>query len=148
MSKTFRNFLLVGGLAAVANWGSRFAFEKVMSLGWAVVAAYLVGMTTAYVMNRLFVFEASGRKVHHEAARFALVNLFALGVVEIVTEGLVRWGFPLVGFTWHAEAIAHGIGVLSPAVPSYLGHRLFTFAKAPDGAKAPQTAPVTAGDAP
>ena len=129
MSKTFRNFLLVGGVAAAANWGSRFAFERVMDLTLAVVAAYLVGMTTAYLLNRLFVFEASGRKVADEATRFAIVNLFALVVVWVITVGLARWFFPLIGFTWHAEAVAHGFGVLSPAVTSYLGHRHFTFAK-------------------
>jgi putative flippase GtrA len=129
MSRTFLSFLLVGGVAALANWGSRFAFSLLMNLTWAVVAAYIVGMSTAYILNRLFVFEASGRKVADEATRFAIVNLFALGIVWGITVGLVRWVFPLIGFTWHAEAVAHGVGVLSPAVTSYLGHRHFTFAR-------------------
>ena len=150
MTKTFRNFLLVGGIAAVANWGSRFAFQRVMDLNWAVVCAYLIGMTTAYVLSRIFVFEASGRKVADEAARFTFVNMFALGIVWIVTVGLARWAFPAIGFHWHAEAVAHGIGVLSPAVTSYLGHRHFTFAKpaakAEVSAGAPSSSPV--GEAP
>jgi 4-hydroxybenzoate polyprenyltransferase/putative flippase GtrA len=143
MTRTFRNFLVVGGVAALANWGSRFGFERFMGLGAAVVVAYLVGMTTAYGLSRVFVFESTGRKITDEAARFTLVNLFALGVVWLVTVCLARWLFPAVGFLWHPEAVAHGVGVLSPAVTSYLGHRHFTFAK-----PAETTAPTTVSAAP
>ena len=129
----FRRFLMVGGVAAAANWGSRFLFERFMSLGWAVVVAYGLGMIIAFSLNRLFVFEASGRKIHHEAARFVIVNMVSLTIVTIVTLGLAHWAFPLIGFTWHADAVAHGIGIATPAVTSYLGHRHFTFAReAPD----------------
>jgi putative flippase GtrA len=130
VSKTFLRFLLVGGVAAAANWGSRFGFQHAMSFRWAVIAAYFVGMTTAYLLNRVFVFERSGRGMSAEAARFALVNFFAAGLVWLISVGLAQVAFPAIGFTWHAEAIAHGIGVLSPAVSSYLAHRNFTFAKA------------------
>jgi putative flippase GtrA len=130
VSKTFLRFLLVGGVAAAANWGSRFAFQQAMSFHWAVIAAYFVGMTTAYLLSRIFVFERSGRSMSAEAGRFALVNFFAAGLVWLISVGLAQVGFPAIGFTWHPEAVAHAIGVLSPAVSSYLAHRHFTFAKA------------------
>lgn len=31
--------------------------------------------------------------------------------------------------TWHANDIAHLIGVLVPAVTSFIGHRFYTFAR-------------------
>jgi 4-hydroxybenzoate polyprenyltransferase/putative flippase GtrA len=129
MNRSFAKFLLVGGIAAAVNWGSRFAFSQVMGFGWAVAAAYLLGMITAYVLSRLVVFEKSGRTVAEEFLRFGLVNVVALAIVEGVTEGLVRGVFPAIRFTWHPEAVAHAIGVAAPTVTSYLGHRHFTFGK-------------------
>ncbi len=141
MTRTFRNFALVGGIAALVNWGSRFGFQHFMSLEGAVVAAFFAGLLTGYVLNRLFVFEPSGRKIADEAARFALVNLFALGAVWLVTVGLARHVFPAVGFSWHAEAVAHGVGVLSPALISYFAHRHFTFSKPTAQAEEASTTP-------
>lgn len=124
----FGRFLVTGGIAAGANVLSRWLFNFVMPFEWAVVVAYLVGMTTAYVLAKLFVFEASGRSARDEFFRFALVNVVALVQVWLVSVGLARYLFPAIGFTWHADDIAHLIGVVIPAVTSYLGHRHFSFA--------------------
>jgi putative flippase GtrA len=69
-------------------------------------------------------------------ARFALVNLVAATQVWLVTISLYDWLFPRIGFAWHAGSVAHGIGVASPVLTSYLGHRFFTFRKAPGHAPA------------
>jgi 4-hydroxybenzoate polyprenyltransferase/putative flippase GtrA len=130
LDASFGRFLVVGGIAAMVNWLSRFAFSNFMGLGTAVVAAYLAGMTTAYTLARLFVFESSGRDIHAEYVRFAVVNALALAQVWAVTIGLARYGFPALGWYWHPEGLAHAIGLLSPAITSYLGHRHFTFAPA------------------
>jgi putative flippase GtrA len=93
----------------------------------AVVVAYLVGMITAFSLARKYVFERSERHVRSEAARFVLVNLAALLQVWIVSVGLADWVFPKIALVWQAELIAHIIGVLSPVVGSYFGHKYFTF---------------------
>jgi putative flippase GtrA len=129
MTSEFLKFLMTGGLAALANLASRYALNLVMPFEAAVVAAYLIGMTTAYILARLFVFQRSGRSVASEVRRFAIVNVVALAIVWLVSVGLARLLFPAVGFTWHADDIAHLIGVLSTAVSSYFGHRLYTFAQ-------------------
>lgn len=129
MTSEFLKFLMTGGLAALANLASRYALNLVMPFEAAVVAAYLIGMTTAYILARLFVFQRSGRSVASEVRRFAIVNVVALVIVWLVSVGLARLLFPAVGFTWHADDIAHLIGVLSTAVSSYFGHRLYTFAQ-------------------
>lgn len=133
MSREFLAFAVAGGVAAGVNWVSRIGFSLFAPLEAAVVLAYLVGMTTAYTLNRLFVFSKSGRTVGAEYTRFALVNLVALGQVFIVTVGLAEWVFPAVGFTWRPAEVAHALGVASPIVTSYLGHRHFTFSKAHHG---------------
>ena len=127
----FARFLLVGGIAAAVNILSRIALNLAMSYEAAIVVAYLCGMTTAYALNRLFVFAPSGRAVHDEYLRFTIVNLVALVQVWIVSVGLALFIFPLIGFTWHAETIAHIVGVIIPTFTSYLGHRYFSFAAAP-----------------
>lgn len=129
----FGRFLLTGGVAAGVNVAARWLLSHAMIYEAAVVLAYLAGMTTAYLLSRAFVFARSGRTVADEAVRFALVNVVALAQVWIVSVGLARLVFPAVGFAWHAEDIAHLIGVVIPAVTSYFGHRHFSFASRRSG---------------
>lgn len=130
----FGRFLVTGGIAAGVNVVSRWLLNHAMIYEIAVVIAYLIGMATAYVLARFFVFARSGRSVHDEAIRFALVNVAALAQVWIVSVGLARGVFPWVGFDWHAEDIAHLVGVAVPAVTSYFGHRHFSFSAASERA--------------
>ncbi len=123
----FARFLVVGGVAAAVNILSRIALNLVMSYGAAIVVAYVCGMTAAYVLNKLFVFTPSGRRIHDEYLRFTLVNLVAVAQVWIVSVGLAFYVFPSIGFTWHAETVAHIVGVIVPAFTSYFGHRYFSF---------------------
>jgi putative flippase GtrA len=125
----FVKFLAVGVVAALVNILSRIALNYVMSYEVAIIVAYVCGMTTAYVLNKLFVFSPSGRAVHDEYIRFTIVNLFAVAQVWIVSVGLAFYVFPSIGFDWHAETVAHIIGVMVPAVTSYFGHRHFSFAE-------------------
>ena len=126
--KRFLLFLLAGGVAALVNILSRIALNLVMPYEVAIVVAYLCGMTTAYLLNKYFVFAASGRGAASEYLRFALVNLAAVAQVWIVSVGLARFVFPAIGFSWHADTVAHVIGVAVPVFTSYLGHKHFSFA--------------------
>jgi len=130
MSRQFLKFLLTGGIAALVNLGSRYLLNEVMSFEIAVALAYLIGMVTAYVLARAFVFDRSGRSVGSEFKRFTIVNLFSLVLVWCISVFLARVFFPAIGFTWHAEDVAQFIGVMAPAVASYFGHRFYTFARA------------------
>ncbi|MGI3900304.1 MAG: GtrA family protein [Janthinobacterium lividum] len=127
-ARRFLAFLMTGGLAAGVNVVSRIVFEGVMPYESAVILAYGVGMTTAFFLARLFVFSASGRSLHVEYGRFALVNVAALIQVLVVSIGLAKLVFPALHITWNAELIAHVVGVLSPVVVSYHGHKRFSFA--------------------
>jgi putative flippase GtrA len=115
-------------VAALVNVLSRIALNLAMSYEAAIVIAYICGMTTAYLLNKLFVFSPSGRSIHDEYVRFALVNALALALVLIVSVGLARSVFPAIGFTWHADTVAHIVGVSAPIFVSYLGHQYFSFA--------------------
>ena len=120
-------FLLLGGVAAGVNLVARALLQPLMGFESAVAVAYLCGMIVAYNLFRVFVFGASGRGVASEAWRFTLVNLVSLVLVWIISVGLARLAFPALDFTWHADHIAHFIGVLSPALTSWIGHKRYTF---------------------
>ena len=128
MTRRFALFLLAGGIAAAVNILSRIALNWAMPYEAAIVVAYLAGMTAAYLLNRFFVFESSGRGAASEYLRFALVNLAAVAQVWIVSVGLARFVFPAIGFSWQPETVAHVIGVAVPVFTSYLGHKHFSFA--------------------
>ena len=127
-STRFIRFLFAGGVAAAVNIGSRFGFSMVMSFGWAILAAYLCGMTTAWALSRLLVFERSGAHWGREYGRFALVNVVAAAQVWLIAEALDRFAFPAIGFIFHPQDVAHVIGVIVPVFTSYIGHKHFSFA--------------------
>jgi putative flippase GtrA len=127
--KHFAFFIIAGGAAALVNIGSRIVLNVAMPYEIAIVGAYLCGMTVAYALNKAFVFAPSGRTVRSEYLRFAAVNAVAIMQVWVISVGLARWFFPLIGWNWHAETVAHIIGVGSPVISSYFGHRYFSFAR-------------------
>ena len=126
----FLLFLVIGALAAAVNLGARAAIDLVTSYEVAIILAYPFGMTTAFLLNRALLFQASTLHVAHQYGRFTLVNLLALVQIFLVSELFARLVFPFVGFTWHAETVAHGIGLMSPTFTSYWAHKHFTFAGA------------------
>ena len=127
-ARRFLAFLLTGGVAAAVNVLSRVVFGLAVPYEAAVALAYLVGMTTAFFLARMFVFAGSGRSLRVEYGRFALVNVAALVQVLAVSVGLAKLLFPALHLTWNADLIAHPIGVLSPVLVSYQGHKRFSFA--------------------
>jgi putative flippase GtrA len=86
-------------------------------------------MATAFALMRFFVFAPSDRPVSSQFSRFAMVNAVSFTQVWLVSVGLVRIVFPIVGFAWHNETVGHIAGVVSPVVTSYLLHRQFSFAQ-------------------
>lgn len=125
--RQFLLFLLTGGFAALVNFFSRMVFNHWTSFTVAIILAYLCGMVTAFVLNRLFVFRQAVNRLHHQVLWFSLVNLFALAQTILVSLLLAKIVFPRMGITWHAESMAHAVGVLVPVVTSFLGHKHLTF---------------------
>ncbi len=127
LSRQFIGFVLVSGFAGLANFGSRFLFSLAMPYAAAICAAFMVGLITAFVLNRRFVFVDSRQSTRSQAWRFLLVNLASLLQTLAVSLLLARWLLPLMGWHWHPEAIAHAVGIAAPAITSYLAHKHWTF---------------------
>lgn len=126
-ARRFTAFVVTGGVAAGVNLASRWLFSHALSYALAVTLAYIVGMATAYLLAKLFVFTTSGRHWRVEATRFAIVNAGSFAVVLAVSVALARLVLPALGWTWHAENLAHLIGVASPIALSYYAHKHFSF---------------------
>ena len=126
--REFLSFVAIGGFAAGVNFVSRFPIDYFTSFEVAVVLSYGIAMTTAFLLNRALVFKAADGPWLRQYWRFFLVNLLALAQVFAVSVGLARFVFPAIGFDWHAEAIAHAIGLASPILTSYWAHKRYSFA--------------------
>ena len=127
--RVFVTFIVAGGVSAAANILSRIGFSQLMPFELSVVFAYIIGMATAFFLFKSFVFDSKNRRVMGEGARFALVNVVSLLQVWTASVLLARFVFPMLGFTWHAETIAHVTGLLSLTITSYVLHKRYTFAE-------------------
>lgn len=123
-------FMLSGGVAALANMGSRLAFSMAFSYPVAIVLAYCVGMVVAFVLFRHTVFDGgSGRGLPREIFWFVVINAFALLQTLVVSIGLADYVLPWLDWTWRGHDVAHVAGVLFPVFASYFGHKHLTFGK-------------------
>lgn len=127
MSSRFVRYLAAGGMAAAANYFSRFGFSVWFTFEIAVALAFFVGLTTGFLLMRQFVFDGVGKPVGPQAAKYVMVNVGALVLTVGISSLLARWLLPAVGVDRHVEAIAHAFGVAVPVLTSYLGHRYATF---------------------
>ncbi|WP_416055624.1 GtrA family protein [Stenotrophomonas maltophilia] len=127
LSRPFLLFLVAGGIAALANILSRMLYSHWMSFTPAIIAAYITGMVTAFILTRWLVFTSSTRPLHHSALYFVLVNLFAVAQTWLVSTALAYHLLPWMGVdAWRLE-IAHVVGVAVPVVSSYFGHKYLSF---------------------
>ncbi len=130
MSVVFLRFVLAGIAAAVVNVVSRICLGYIFSFNVSVIFSFILGFSAAFFMNRTYVFRSNERRAASQYIRFVFVNLVALAQVWAVSVALLHFVFPRLGFFWHTETVAHVIGVASPVLTSYLGHKHFTFRRA------------------
>ena len=122
-------FVMAGGVAAAANIGSRIGFSILLPFPAAVVLAFVVGLLSAFVLFRLFVFPQTtgNQSTFGQLWRFTLINLVALPQTFLVSMFLLHL-MNRLGVGGSAETVAHSIGVIVPIVTSFLGHKYFSFA--------------------
>jgi len=118
-------FIVVGSLGLVTDLGTFTAliaaFDRPL-----LVRLVSIGLATlvTWRLNRALTFDASGRRQHHEALRYAMVTAAAQGLsygVFAILVLTVLTSFPQ-GALLTGAAVAAGF--------SYFGHRLFAFAPA------------------
>lgn len=126
-SKQFLSFFITGGIAAGVNFCSRIILGNWIDFSASIIIAYLIGMVTAFILAKQFVFTNSKRAIHHSMIYFSLVNLLAVAQTWGMSMGLAYYVFPKLGIVHFKQAIAHGIGIIFPVFTSYLGHKHLSF---------------------
>ncbi len=125
-TKQFLKFLFVGATAAFANWLSRIIFSFWFSFSLAISAAYLVGMTSAFLLNKKFVFPNSTRPLQKQVRDFALINLIAFPLVWLASIQ-IRNFLQSLGMVLYSEELAHFLALATPTILSFLIYKFFAF---------------------
>lgn len=127
ISRHFLSFLLTGGIAAIVNFISRIAINRFTDYSSAIVLSYIIGMITAFVLAKMFVFKDSQKKISHSAMYFILVNLVAIIQTWIISIGFANYVLPNMGVTVYVHEISHAVGIMVPVFTSYIGHKRWSF---------------------
>lgn len=126
--KNFLHFLLACGIAAAVNFESRIWIGHYTSYATSIVLAYGLGIATAFILCRCFVFESKKNDTKKQILIFTLVNLFAILQTLAVSLTLDRYILPLwIHDTFARKEVAHFIGICVPAFTSYIGHKFWSF---------------------
>jgi len=126
-SRQFIAFALVGLASTICNLASRYGFEVFLTYEFSLIGANAVGVISAFLMNRWFVFRSTDSRLIAELSRFVAVNLVGIAIAWAVAVLLYRHVFPMLAVTWHPDLLAHAIGIAVPVLPNYLAHRVWTF---------------------
>lgn len=125
--KQLAGFVVASAVAAIANLVSRMALSLMLPYAVAIVGAFFVGVSTAFVLNRHFVFDGTVDPAGLQFLRFVAVNLIGLAQTLAISLALAGYALPAAGWTWRADTLAHAIGIAVPIATSFLGHKYFSF---------------------
>jgi putative flippase GtrA len=127
LSNQFLRFLVAGGIAALANFFSRFIYSEYVSFEISIVFAYLTGFVTAFILMKYTVFKPKNSQASKELAYFFAVNLAAILQTWIISIYLANYLLVDQLSQFSAQSVAHLIGVLFPVFTSFIGHKYLTF---------------------
>ena len=124
--KEFILFVAAGGFAALVNFVSRIIFNFWFSFEVSIVLAYLIGMITAYILTKIFVFKAKSVGLVSSSIKFTIVNILAVLQTYFISVYLYYWLNNNINFDYNKE-IAHFVGIAFPVITSYIGHKYYSF---------------------
>lgn len=121
-------FLLVGGFSALVNIVTRVVSGLYFDYLTSIIIAFFVALSTAFVLNKFYVFQPSKYKNFMiEYVLFLLVNLFGLVQTVLISFLLKDYLFVWAKFNFHNETLAHTVGVVIPVFTSFIGHKYLSF---------------------
>jgi putative flippase GtrA len=126
LTKQFLVFLLVGGTAAVMNWLARLALSLWLPFSSAVIIAYLIGMTVAFLLNHRFVFPNSNKATSAQARDFIFANVSLFPLVWFASI-FINDGLKTYGVLAYSEELAHALAIPMPMFATFLFYKFFAF---------------------
>jgi putative flippase GtrA len=130
-SSQFLLFLLCGGTALVINFLSRIALSFFIPYVAAILVAYGIGMLTAFLLSKRFVFPRSGNSMRREVMLFVVVNLAWLPIIWLASIWLGEHVFAHILRPAYAEALGHGVAITLPTLINFAFHKFLTFRERP-----------------
>ena len=126
-SRQFIYFLCAGGIAAIINIFTRYLLSFYFNFEISIILAFLLGMFTAYILSKKFVFINSKQSQKRSLFIFSFVNLLAIFqtlFISIIFNLILLNTFnkPIL-----SNLISHIIGVIFPVFTSFYGHKYFSF---------------------
>jgi len=128
-SKQFIVFIFFSCLSTAVNLTSRFLFSYILSYALAIVAAYIVGASVAFIFNRKITFKGGSGEVSKQIRGFIIVNIIGLLQTLAVSLVLRYYILPAIGFSFYLNEVAHFIGSGTTVFTSFLGYKYFSFRK-------------------
>ena len=126
-NQEFFKFVLAGGIAAAANLFSRMVFGLFLNYPTSIVLAFFVGLSTGYLLFRLFVFARGENSIYQQLGYFIVINAFAMIFILIISLFFYYSVFSSMKNIFLGETMAHFIGIAATTLTSYVGHKYLTF---------------------
>lgn len=126
-ARRFVAFLLVGVTSAVITLIVRYVLNLVIPFEAAVALSHAVGVCIAFPLNKVFIFAQSKGHSQGQFFRFLLINFISLALSTLTSSFFYRVFLPILGVHFHPDVIANILGLACAAVPSYVGHKHFSF---------------------
>lgn len=126
--KQFLLFVISGGIAALVNIFTRAFLAIFLEFRISIIYAYLIGMITAYILSRRFVF-MSNHNLTKSFIAFIFINLIAIIQTYFISVFFKEIVLPFFGVEVLVDLISHSIGVIFPVFTSYVGHKYISFGK-------------------
>ena len=125
--RQFILFIITGGTSAIINILSRIILSNFFRFEIAILISYGIGMITAFLLAKRYVFLNSNKSIKKTFPAFALVNLISVlqtFFVSIFIKNCLIVFFDNLSFI---ELISHtcGLGIL--VFTSFYGHKYITF---------------------
>lgn len=126
LNTQFLAFLAVGSLAAAIHWLCRYFLSYWISFEYAVAIAYVFGIASAFILNKIYVFPNTNRSVNKQMRDFVLTNVAFFPVVWVMSILLVSV-LSSAGVTMYTEGIAHGVAISIPMMATFLIYKFIAF---------------------
>ena len=127
-------YLIVGVMTTVVSWLTYAGLRLVLNVDnpfWmqvAVVTRWVAGVTFAYVMNRIFVFESRNPNILAEAAKFVSARITTL-LIEMFLMWLIPLCLPQTVFGISKDWIATFACAVIVTILNYIFSKLLVFRK-------------------
>ena len=125
LSREFLKFVVAAERLQLYTFYQELCLITFLVLKFQLSYAYIVGMETAYILTRLFVFR-SDANIASSSTKFVIVNIAAVLQTYFVSVYLYRFLQEYTSISYQKE-LAHFAGISIPVFTSYLGHKYWSF---------------------